>query len=220
MTPEPVYSFVVEDTKGDSFELEIAAADERAKQHFQSVWQRLSLAMEGFHKIEKEPLPGWAEWQPWKWYDERREAYQPRQKYVAWCGNVVVGILNVWAEFSSIHQPGTKTLYIEHLGAAPGNIDTKLWNRRFFGVGTALLGYAMKMSQDQGFEGRLTLHASDTEALGFYRRIDTKMGGNLFYPEQLGILGPTPHASRGDATKTFLETRQVKARQLLEVYRV
>jgi hypothetical protein len=86
---------------------------------------------------------------------------------VAWCGNVMVGILNVWANFPSVHEPGAKTLYIEHLGAAPGNIDTKLWNRRFFGIGTALLGYAVKMSQDQGFEGRLTLHASDAEALGF-----------------------------------------------------
>lgn len=41
------YCFVVEDAKGASFELDIMPSDHRAKQHFQSVWQRLSMAVEG-----------------------------------------------------------------------------------------------------------------------------------------------------------------------------
>jgi hypothetical protein len=118
---------VVEDAKGDSFELDILPSDGRAKQHFQSVWQRLSLAVEGVHKIEKVALPGWAGWQPWKWCDDQRAAYQPRQKFVAWCGSNQVGILNVWAGFDSVHEPGKKTLYVEHVGATPGNLDTDLW---------------------------------------------------------------------------------------------
>ena len=39
-------------------------------------------------------LPGWVGWQPWKWCDDRRTPYQPRQKFVAWCGNNQAGILS------------------------------------------------------------------------------------------------------------------------------
>ena len=109
-TPAPQYCFVVEDAQGDSFELDIVPSDDRAKQHFQSVWQRLSLAVEGMHKLERLALPGWAGWQPWKWCDDQRVAYQSRQKFVAWCGSNQVGILNVWAGFDSVNEAGSKTL--------------------------------------------------------------------------------------------------------------
>jgi hypothetical protein len=210
---------VVEDARGDSFELDVVPSNDRAKQHFQSVWQRLSLAVDGMHKIENLDLPGWVGWQPWKWCDDRRVAYQPRQKFVAWCGTAQVGILNVWAGFDSVHEAGERTLYVEHVGAAPGNLDTELWSRRYRGVGKALMAYAVLLSDDQGFEGRLTLHAADAIALSFYRHINGKLGGNLFYPERTGVLGPTPHAAGGDAGRTFLETRQPEALRLLEVYR-
>jgi hypothetical protein len=219
MNTPPSYSFVVEDAKGDFFELDITAYDNRAKQHFQSVWQRLSLALDGVRKIETLTMPGWVGWQPWKWCEDRRPAYQPRQTFVAWCGDNQTGILNVWAGFDSVHAPGNKTLYVEHVGAAPGNLDTTLWNRRYRGVGQALMAYAVKVSSEQGFDGRVTLHAADATALGFYRHLHTKMGGNLFYPEQTGILGPTPHAVGGDAGRTFLEIKQTEAERLLEVYR-
>ena len=114
------YCFVVEDAKGASFELDIMPSDHRAKQHFQSVWQRLSMAVEGMNKIETLVVPGWVAWQPWKWCDDKRVAYQPRQKFVAWCGSNQVGILNVWAGYESVHEPGKKTLYVEHVGAARG----------------------------------------------------------------------------------------------------
>jgi hypothetical protein len=216
----PIYCFVVEDAQGDPFELEILPTDERAKQHFQSIWQRLAMALEGVQKIEKIDLPGWASWQPWKWCVDKRSAYLPRQQFVAWCGPNQIGILNLWPDFDSVHDSGKMTLYIEHVGASPGNLDTSLWNRLYRGIGTALMAYAVKESEDQGFDGRLTLHASDDEALAFYRNLDKKVGGNLFFPERTGVVGPTPHGVNGDAGRTFLETTPTGAKILLGVYRV
>jgi hypothetical protein len=215
----PEYCFVVEDARGDSFEMEILPSDERAKKHFQSVWQRLSLAVEGLHKQESLPVPAWTNWQPWKWCEDKRVEYRPRRKYVAWCASNQVGLLNVWAGFPSKHEAGKQTLYIEHVGAAPGNQDTELWNRKYRYVGTALLAYAVKLSREQSFEGRISLHASDEDALSFYRRVAAKIAGGLFYPEQKDVLGPTPHAGRNDRSLTYLETTLAGADRLLEDYR-
>ncbi len=219
MNSAPEYCFVVEDDKHNSFELEITLADDRAKKHFQSVWQRLSNAVDGLGKIEGITLPAWAEWTPWKWCEDNREAYQPRQKYVAWCGSNLVGILNVWLNFESSCDPGNRTLYVEHLAASPGNLTTELWNRRYSRVGHALLAYAVKLSQEQGTEGRVSLHASNAEALTFYEYLNQKLAGALFYPGKMGITGPTPQGSRSDPSKTYLETQPAGAKQLLEVYR-
>lgn len=218
MTPAPEYCFAVQDTRGDAFELEIHPHDERAKSHFQSVWQRLSATVEAMHKLEQQPLPGWAKWQPWKWCDDKSMAHQPRQKFVAWCGSNQAGFLNVWAGHDSAHESGKKTLYIEHVGVAPGNLDTVLWSRRYKKVGTALMAYAVKLSREQGFDGRLALHAADDAALGFYRVLN-RMTGGLFHPEQKGIVGPTPHGPRNDPALTYLETTVVGAERLLEGYR-
>ena len=65
----------------------------------------------------------------------------------------------------------------------------------------------------------MSLHASDDLALSFYRHTNTKFGGDLFFPDRTGILGPTPHAARGDFTKTYFETTLAGADRLLEEYR-
>jgi GNAT superfamily N-acetyltransferase len=216
----PVHCFVVEDAGGTSYELDIARVADRAKQHLQSVWQRLSLAVETWGKIESLVVPGWTQWKPWKWCDDTRAAYQPRQQFVAWCGNTLAGILNVWPGFASVHEAGKDTLYVEHVGAAPGNLNAGLWDRRYRGVGQALMAYAVKLSQEQGFDGRLSLHAADDPALNFYRHLQAKLGGSLFHPERTGVIGPTPHGPASDGGRTYLEMKQTEAIRLLEVYRV
>ena len=100
------YCFVVEDLDDQAFEIEILPSDDRAREHFQSVWQRLSMAAEWFYKKEYPPAPEWVTWKPWKWCDDKREAYEPRQKFVAWCGASLVGILNVWPQFPSVMDIG------------------------------------------------------------------------------------------------------------------
>ena len=159
-------------------------------------------------------------WRPWKWCDDKREAYEPRQKFVAWCGSSLAGILNVWPRFPSVFEEGRHTLYIEHVAASPGNVKTELWDRRYTGIGQALLAFAVKLSHDGGLEGRLSLHVADAVALGFYRQLNQKLSGGLFYPERNGVTGPTPHGARDDPTMTYLEATQAGAMQLLGVYRV
>ena len=126
--------------------------------------------------------------------------------------------------YSCRHQwflgEGRPTLYIEHVAASPGNLKTEVWNRRYTGIGQALLAYSVKLSLDQGMEGRVSLHVADTVALGFYKRLNEKMQGGLFHPERNEVAGPTPHGAEADRTKIYLETTQTGAMQLLGVYRV
>ncbi len=214
------YCFAVEDRDGEAFEIEILPSDDRAREHLQSVWQRLATCAEWYYKKENPPPPGWVAWRPWKWCDDKRDFYEPRQKFVAWCGSSLAGILNVWPRFPSVFEEGRHTLYIEHVAASPGNVKTELWDRRYTGIGQALLAFAVKLSHDGGLEGRLSSHVADAVALGFYRHLDQKLSGGLFHPERNGVTGPTPHGARDDPTMTYLETTQAGAMQLLGVYRV
>jgi hypothetical protein len=137
---------------------------------------------------------------------------------VAWCGSRLVGFLNVWPDFESIHQTGKRVLYIEHIAASPGDLSTELWARRYSGVGAALFAYAVLVSHVRGFEGQLGLHVADPSALAFYRHLHSKCLGGLFQPERTGVAGPTPRGDR-EASKTYLETLEAWATQWLEGYR-
>ena len=213
------FCFVALDPAGQAFELEIVPSDDRAKQYFQTVWQRMSGAVENFHKLSDSQPPGWAAWTPWKWCEDKRTDYAARQKYVAWSGPHLVGLLNVWADFPSIHQSGTSCLYIEHLAAAPGNLNTELWLRKFEHVGIALLAFSVLLSHQSGSGGRVALHVGDESVLNFYRRVSDKIGGSLFFPEQTGVTGPTPHGVHGDSERVYLEMTDEGATRLLEEYR-
>ena len=216
---EADYLFVaIEEPSGQPTQLEVRAYDDGAKQHFQSVWQRLYKGLQGHHKICSRAAPPWAAWQPWDWCEEKKTGYEGRIKYVAWCGDIPAGFLNVWVDFPSAHQPGKATLYLEHLAAAPGNQTTELWNRRFKAVGAALFAYAILLSQQRGFEGRVGLHVADAGALAFYRVLHRKCGDALFYPDRTGVAGPTPRGAH-ETSKTYLETTEAGATAWLEGYR-
>ena len=213
---EADYCFVIfEEVSGRSVELDVHAYDDGARQHFQSVWQRLYAGLQGHHKICDRPAPGWTTWKPWDWGEERKPGYEGRIKYAAWCGDVPVVFLNVWADFPSAHQPGKSVLYLEHLAAAPGNQSTELWNRRFKAVGAALFAYALLISHQRDFDGRLGLHVADADALDFYRHIHGKCEGPLFYAERTDVEGPTPRRAY-DIPKTYLETTEAGATRWLE----
>ena len=216
---ESDYLFVViEEPSERAASLAVRVYDNDAKQHLQSVWKRLYNGLQGHHKICSRPAPGWTDWKPWDWCEEKKPGYEGRSKYMAWCGDIPVGFLNVWVDFPSAHQAGKMVLYLEHIAAAPGNQTTELWNRRFKAVGAALLAYAALLSHQRGFDGRLGLHVADTEALGFYRHIHGKCGQTLFHQESTGVAGPTPRGAH-DKGKTYLETTEAGALRWLEEYR-
>ena len=123
---------------------------------------------------------------------------------------------SVWVagEISNVSRPSSGHVYLS-LKDSKATLKSVIYR----GVGMNLLGYAILQSVGKGFDGRLSLHASNSDALGFYRAVEHKLNAPLFHPERTGILGPTPQAARGDSAKTYLETTESGARAWLEGYR-
>jgi hypothetical protein len=222
----PSYTFAVVNERNESFPVTFAVADQRAKECFQSVWKRMSGAVEEFHKAEAKldptgasPTPDWVKWSPWDWCLSSKSDVAAREMVIGWCGSRMVGFLSLWPAFPSQAASGLQTLYVEHIGAFPGNLETAIWGRRYRQVGGALFAYAVFVSIDKGFDGRWGLHASNADALAFYRGIEKKLTTPLFHPERQGVLGPTPQATRHDANRTYLETTEAGAKEWLEGYR-
>jgi len=215
--PDP-YCFVVEEKRsGESFVLDIRPKDDTMREHFVKVWQKLGSAFNAQCQLGRTASPGWVNWKPGEWCEQKKDC-EDRLQYGAWCGDNLVGFLNVRPHFLSPHATG-ELLYVEHLAAAPGNIDTSLWSKRFQYTGQALLAYAVLLSKNNGYSGRFGLHVADAAALEWYRHLNkTKCGGSLFFPERSGVNGPGQHGDR-DAEKTFLEATEPGAAAWLETYR-
>jgi ribosomal protein S18 acetylase RimI-like enzyme len=213
------FIFSVEGSTGERFALEFRLFDSAAQPWFTSVWQRMSAALQAAHKEAGTTAPDWVQWQPWKWCEKTKPGYENRRTIIGWCGSQIAGFLNVWKGFESQVDAGDQTLYIEHLAAAPWNLNTELWRRQYGQIGTALLAYAVKVSQDEGLNGRVSLHASNDSALTFYRNVGNGRSALLYFPEKTGVLGPTPHAGRNDSRLTFLEMTPEGAIDFLEDYR-
>ncbi len=215
---ESDYCFVVKDPEGNSILVEFRPHDVAARQQYRGVWNKLSQAVQKQHELSAgRPPPEWTRWKPWDWCDQVR-GYENRVSFVAWCGDHLVGFLNFWPAFEAIHQVGKRVLYVEHLAAAPGNLTTELWVRRYRYVGAALFAYAILVSHLQGFEGRLGLHVADESALEFYRSLHRKCGDTLFFAERTGVPGPTPRGA-DEVLRTYLETTEGGATSWLEGYR-
>lgn len=213
------YCFVVLDDAGRSVVAQVVRHDDRSRRYYRGVWHKMQQAVTTFfHDIAgAQPVPGWAGWKVHDWCDEVRGC-EDRQKYVAWCGDMMAGFLNLRPDFPSQHQPGQKLMYVEHMAAAPGNLSTPIWRRRVTHVGLMLLAYAVFQSKHQGFGGLLGLHAADGDSLAYYRHLNTQQGGSVFLTERTGVNGPSNRAA--DLTKVYLETTQAGADALLEDYRV
>ena len=65
-------------------------------------------------------------------------------------------------------QAGSALVHVSFLEVAPWNWPTPYQTPRYRGVGMALMTAAVQLSVDQGFKGRLGLHALP-QAEGFYR---------------------------------------------------
>lgn len=219
MSASDSYVFSVAGSGNQRYALDFRPLDPAAQRWFSSVWQRMSSALQAAHKETGNPVPDWVHWQPWKWCEKSRPGYENRQTVIGWIGPQIAGFLNVWPGFESQFESGKSTLYIEHLAASPWNQDTELWRRQYTQIGTALLAYAVKVSQDEGCDGRVTLHASNESALSFYRNAAKNRSPALFHDEKTGVLGPTPHADRNDERLTFLEMNPPGAIDFLEDYR-
>lgn len=81
------------------------------------------------------------------------------------------------------------------------------------------MAFAIRLSADGGYDGRVGLHSENDDSLTFYRRIAEKRDVPLFQPEKTGIIGPTPHGARSDGSLVYLETTSAGAMNFLEDYR-
>ena len=65
---------------------------------------------------------------------------------------------------------GLPIVYVDYLAVAPWNRDAVQSPQRFRGLGTVLIGAAVRTSMSLGYDGRCGLH-SLPQSEGFYRRI-------------------------------------------------
>ncbi len=219
MNPLAPYRFVVQDHDGNWHTVDFQPFQPSVAPWFSGVWRRLLDALEKTAEINRAVAPGWVKWKPWEWFEKVKPGYEDRKSIVATVDGQVIGFLNLWTNFPSKADTEQMTLYIEHIAASPWNQDTSLWLRRYRHVGLAMLAYAVWFSRENGCGGRLSLHASDTAALEYYRYLASKRSVPMFHPERTDILGPTPHGRLGDGKLTFLETTTDGALNLLEDYR-
>lgn len=68
-------------------------------------------------------------------------------------------LLNTLESCRLPQQQGKSMVYIEYLVTAPWNRLSLAPQPRFGGIGSALVGVAIQISFDEGFDGRLGLHS-------------------------------------------------------------
>lgn len=219
MNAESAYLFVAQDRDGRSVLLSIAEQDERCADYFRLVWERLCTALKNYHdqaavqRREASQAPPWVHWKPESWCRDRK--IPDRQRFAAWAGSSLVGFVNLRPGYPSQHEEGQRLLYVEHLATAPGNLSTDLWTRRLQGVGTALMAYIILQAQQQGFGGRIGLHAASPDAASYYESLRLRF--SFFHPPRQGVAG-TPEDKKAQE-KPYFESIPARALAFLEDYR-
>jgi hypothetical protein len=200
-------------------ELDIREYDDQANKAISGIWTRMQTAIQKYHEYAEDAgaAPGWSLWSVQKWCESKDPPN--RQKFIAWDGDVIAGFLTVRPDFPSQHDAGKQALYLEHLGAAPGNQRTPIWCRRLKNVGQSLVAFAVLQSLLRGYEGLVGLHAADAQAEGFYAKLDGLSGVKLFREDsKLGVAAPQPLADRRAVDRPYHETTPEGAAALLARY--
>jgi hypothetical protein len=209
------YSFVaVSEARKCTVPLSFVPADDSVRDWFAGVWKDLCSGVRRACDLAQRPIPKWANWQPWQWCYEKSQLQAGRTPVLALAEGCPVGFLTLWPTSGE-----TASLYLEHVGTAPGDIPTLLWNRRYHKVGWSLMAYAIHVSRENGFGGRVSLHAADDVTLAkVYRQYAEAVPG-LFKPDAKGIPGPTPYGHQKNLNLTYLETDEANAEKFLEGFR-
>jgi len=109
----------------------------------------------------------WPQYAHWRWDTKSIEAPEAR-RFAIECQGDIQGMMVVLVG-SSRHltrlkeQVGQETVYVDYLLTAPWNLSSFLpligERARFKGVGPELIGAAIDLSLDQGYNGHICLHA-------------------------------------------------------------
>jgi hypothetical protein len=207
--------FIVNNSDGtwhrDSVPLTFRLADEAQKPWLQKVWKDMRSAVHEALTRTGSPVPKFMQWQPWQLCYEVAQLQAGRTPILAFAEDHIAGYLTVWRT-----EDAVPVLYLEHLCLSPGCLPTKLWRRRFDGLGMSLFAYAIHVSRENGLGGRVGLHATDETVLrSVYRRYERGVP-ELFKADAIGIPGPTNYGPMKNMTLTYLETTEAGATRFLE----
>lgn len=141
----------------------------RASEKFESadVFQELDdKNFEDFEQLWKPLFPSPAPDSHWDWVGKARDAVSSMafETFALECDGDTQGLMLVnLASFARLDsQRGRDLVYIELIASAPWNRPTHSEGAKYKGVGRVLIGTAIRLSIDQGFNGRIGLHSLAT----------------------------------------------------------
>lgn len=97
----------------------------------------------------------------WDWRNKMWSTEQGRHRLVAVeVEGEVQGLMAITrSPRSSVLAPVNLLVYVDYIEAAPWNLRYSVQEARFLGVGTVLIGEAVRLSLELGYGGRAGLHA-------------------------------------------------------------
>ena len=109
----------------------------------------------------------------WDWRRKREPVEAHRLRLIAvQAGGDYQGVMavRVTSRPARCGPPGEPVLYVEYLEAAPWNLKGLAEPPRYLGVGSRLIAEAVRISRDNGWKGRVGLHALP-QAERFYQAV-------------------------------------------------
>lgn len=147
-------------------------SDEHLEQ-WRTTWTPMIESTKERLKRAKVPPEKWPQDLHWDW-DKKTDwsrGFLSLQRFTITCGGALQGLMLVnltklTARIES--QRGKDLAYIDYLSTAPWNRPEIAGLQQFQGVGRMMVRTAVQVSLDEGFRGRIGLHALG-QAAGFYR---------------------------------------------------
>lgn len=129
------------------------------------------------HGIPRYDLP---EHKHWEWERKARSMNADSLAFAIEAGNETQGLMILRMDKTGRlpEQLGKPLVYVDYLATAPWNLPELVQIPRLRKSGTRLLEAAIRYSEDNGFDGRVGLHALQ-QAESFYR--------DQFHMQDLGI---------------------------------
>jgi hypothetical protein len=118
------------------------------------------------------PQKEWPQSAHWNWRAkiDRLKGLIAYKGYSVVCNGTTQGLMSIDLTKSSRIQKRKPLVYIDYLEAAPWNRSELGGLPRYRGVGTALITAAVELSMEEGFRGRIGLHALP-QSEDFYRKV-------------------------------------------------
>lgn len=164
--------FLLESATGRAVEAALVSPlSEKHVEDWRSLWRPFQTTQNEQLREMGAPVP---EHVHWSWEEKQRaiEGYLAYTGYAIEYEGVTQGmeVVNVTEVSRLASQRGKPVIYVNFLEAAPWNRPSVAGTQRYRGVGSTLIGAAVALSYEEGFQGRVALH-SLRQADWFYRDV-------------------------------------------------